>query len=115
MDEQHQMALDRIDEYIGMFRVSEVELGIRHDVERGKFPRTWYGRMKELNWNAQAFKEEFLKEINDGDSNEDVQGSSGDGEDTPSDLSNSECGYGHLADACPEGCTEGTCEHPRSD
>jgi len=115
MTPQIRRALDRIQDFCDMGRDLEVEMGVRHDVERGNFPHSWWSTLKKLNWDAEKFKDEFLKEIQDGSNNENVQGSSGDGEDTPSDLPDPECGYGHLANDCPEGCAEGECKHPRTD
>ena len=115
MNPQLKGALARIEEFCEMGRALEVEMGVRHDVERGKVPHSWWSTLKKLNWDAEKFKEEFLKEIQDGSNDENVQGSSRDGQDTRSDMSDPECGLGHMADNCPEGCSEGECEHPRTD
>lgn len=110
-----EQALTKVDYYCQLSRASEVEMGVKSDVSRGRVPKTWYGILKRLNWDAEKFKQQLLKEIQDGKNNENVQGSSGDGEDTRSDSPDAECGRGHVVDSCPEGCSEGECEHPRTD
>lgn len=89
----HITAMKRIEQYCNMTQWgSEVEMGVKHDVERGNVPESWYPIMKGLDFNPQAFKAQYLKEMNDGTTNENVQGSSGDEEDTRSDMPDTERG-----------------------
>ena len=104
-----------LNKYADMNRALEIELGVRADVERGNVPHSWYAELKKLNWDAKKFKENFLKEIENEKRTEKDPRRSGNESDSGSDMSSEECGRGHMADECPEGCTEGECEHPRSD
>jgi len=93
----------------------EVEMTMKSDHSAGRVPDGWWSILKDMDWDVDKFEQLFLKEINNGKKDEDVQGSSGDGDDSRSDLPDEECGRGHLVDSCPEGCSEGECEHPRTD
>ena len=109
--------LEEFLEEMSQKRRPEIDFTMHKAAQQGQIPPSWINYLNDNDWSVSSLKEAYYeeKERMNAERNTTDSRSSGDKPDGGSDLPETECGRGHMADACPEGCSEGECEHPRAD